>query len=250
MTDKKHTPEPWRVFHDSHIESEETKTAICRFFDRREHDYPNHIANAARIVECVNALAGIDNPAEWVEKMKKLELELTLRSDFKIQDLHILINERDNIKREYVALIQNYEELQAENERLKKEIAEWELFAKAANESIKERNKSIAQLKKTAQRLFNYMSEKHGVTLLETDMQDIERILSPSPMEEIPNEPFTPHKPWNPVQPTPLKGWIKISRNNYTKELWASSIMDTKPNLDKKSVAIIDLSKHYEGEGL
>ena len=49
----------------------------------------------------------------------------------------------------------------------------------------------------TAQRLFNYMSEEHGVTLLQTDMQAIERILSepcsrhecrqhsdsPSPME-------------------------------------------------------------------
>ena len=29
------------------------------------------LANAARIVECVNALAGIENPAEWVARAKK-----------------------------------------------------------------------------------------------------------------------------------------------------------------------------------
>lgn len=71
----KHTPEPWEVYNEHYITASDEKIA-CQFFDRMDYYYSNKDANAARIVECVNALAGIENPAEWVKRMKKIEVIL------------------------------------------------------------------------------------------------------------------------------------------------------------------------------
>lgn len=93
--------------------------------------------------------------------------------------------------------------------------------------------------KETAQRLLTYMQEKHGVTLLETELQEIERILSPSPMEGK----------------TPLKGWVNVYKHEKG-FLIAGCIFEPKEDSNEfasereKRVACIDLSKHYEGEGL
>lgn len=56
----KHTPTPWAVTNNDHdfISSLMDAKIVCRFFDRNERDYPNHIENAQRIVECVNACEG------------------------------------------------------------------------------------------------------------------------------------------------------------------------------------------------
>lgn len=95
--------------------------------------------------------------------------------------------------------------------------------------------------KETAQRLLTYMQEKHGVTLPETELQEIERILSPSPMEGK----------------TPLKGWVNVYKrldNEFNEELYPGAVYDTildsKLNRHENCIACIDLSKHYEGEGL
>ena len=71
---------------------------------------------------------------------------------------------------------------------------------------------------------------------------------------EFLNEPFPPLKPWNPVQPTPLKGWVNVYYRPAEERYSLGEIRDTKDECNSvsisKRVAIIDLGKHYEGEGL
>lgn len=90
----------------------------------------------------------------------------------------------------------------------------------------------------TAQKLFNYMQDEHGVTLLETDIQAIERIICPELME------------YN----KPLKGWVNVYYRPAQERYYLGEIRDTKEKCDKasdsKRVACIDLGKYYEREGL
>jgi len=73
-----HTKEPWLARIDEYavdIVQEKTGFGICDIGTRKQlknSDYPNNVAecNAHRIVECVNALAGIENPAEFVAKAR------------------------------------------------------------------------------------------------------------------------------------------------------------------------------------
>ena len=63
----KHTKEPWELVKNANNELFNGKSDECRWFifeDCLQKD-------AQRIVACVNALAGIDNPEEWVENAKK-----------------------------------------------------------------------------------------------------------------------------------------------------------------------------------
>jgi hypothetical protein len=68
MSTIKHTPEPW-VFDGEFIESEQM--VICQLFNKHEDDFPNKQANAARIVACVNACAGMENPEADIKRYKK-----------------------------------------------------------------------------------------------------------------------------------------------------------------------------------
>lgn len=80
----KHTPGPWEIIDDSSFickkesDSHVFPKIICRFFDSYEEQYKNTEANAARIVACVNAMDGIDDPQKlrqaW-EICKQLELD-------------------------------------------------------------------------------------------------------------------------------------------------------------------------------
>ena len=154
MTDKKHTAETIfvKVFcKDRQLmrvaESYITNIGVATFFG------DNAWAGIAQdtpewwLEEIPNPLAGIDNPAEWVKQMKLVDVCLILQT--KEQLLSDILSERDK--------------LQAENERLKKEIAEWELFSKAANESIEERNETIAQLREKLGRMGGLSSSEKGL---------------------------------------------------------------------------------------
>lgn len=73
MTDFKHTPEPWKIAYEKgsiYIEDVETMLNQVVVFKYGQMEGKDE-ANAARIVECVNALAGIENPKEWVDKIKQ-----------------------------------------------------------------------------------------------------------------------------------------------------------------------------------
>lgn len=69
----KHTPGPWN--------SDTTDIGTFVRFEglilakMRELEGINHEANAKRIVECVNVLEGIDNPAEYIEGCKIVATE-------------------------------------------------------------------------------------------------------------------------------------------------------------------------------
>ncbi len=69
-TELKHTPEPWDFNSDkilgTVIRSEGLILSKMRVLEGIDHE-----ANAARIVECVNAMANIENPKEWVDKVKE-----------------------------------------------------------------------------------------------------------------------------------------------------------------------------------
>ncbi len=65
MSKTTHTPEPWEVG-TSGTAVTNGKMVICRISDSHLLDEGEAEANTKRIVECVNALKGIDNPSQWV----------------------------------------------------------------------------------------------------------------------------------------------------------------------------------------
>jgi hypothetical protein len=70
----KWTPEPWDDFGGMLIATDESRINI----------YDNN-GNRARIVACINALAGIDDPAAFVERAKRMEEALREIRTGKIQ---------------------------------------------------------------------------------------------------------------------------------------------------------------------
>jgi hypothetical protein len=75
-----HTKEPWIVTGSDRIKYIEARIgngqlqeiASCMMVGHGDHE-----ANSSRIVECVNALAGIDDPELWVAKMKFMDSDHT-----------------------------------------------------------------------------------------------------------------------------------------------------------------------------
>lgn len=89
----KHTPTPWHISEDGpHIIDAPTLKGLagaCGAMFKGE-DEPNEedVANAERIVTCVNAFDGIENPQHYIDEMKKLHKEyiheaIELRSENK-----------------------------------------------------------------------------------------------------------------------------------------------------------------------
>jgi hypothetical protein len=69
----KHTPEPWELNKTTDGLSITSKNGVivhCYSVSISDYNHDIPKANAARIVECVNAMAGIDDPKKWVEEMK------------------------------------------------------------------------------------------------------------------------------------------------------------------------------------
>ncbi len=67
MSEHKHTPEPWDV-KGNQIKCPMGHVAECFRLDK--YIEGNTEANAERIVTCVNAMAGIDDPAAFVKQAK------------------------------------------------------------------------------------------------------------------------------------------------------------------------------------
>ena len=63
----KHTPEPWKA-QGCYIIDEKSRFIVVTSLDTT---LDTDVHNIARIVECVNALSGIDDPKEWVENVKQ-----------------------------------------------------------------------------------------------------------------------------------------------------------------------------------
>lgn len=81
MSNTKHTQEPWDINHfEPIIYANKDDKAICvaQFGSNTGTTNPiwpyydeTRQANAARIVACVNAFEGVDNPTEWMAKIKE-----------------------------------------------------------------------------------------------------------------------------------------------------------------------------------
>jgi hypothetical protein len=65
----KHTSEPWKVGEYGSIYPVKEGACIATT-TTQSGKLSNSIANENRIVECVNAMAGIDDPKKWVEERK------------------------------------------------------------------------------------------------------------------------------------------------------------------------------------
>ncbi len=76
----KHTPGPWKVFNVNEIRQEKdgyrTLATTCTDAAGAAGVSAKSKANAARIVECVNALEGVENPAALPTLLRKLKHEI------------------------------------------------------------------------------------------------------------------------------------------------------------------------------
>lgn len=73
MSKEKHTPEPWIVNDTSvgiTIFSEKQSAYLMYMSQTRTVNEGN--ANAYRVVECVNAMEGVENPTEFIANVRKL----------------------------------------------------------------------------------------------------------------------------------------------------------------------------------
>ena len=79
-----HTKEPWVVFpRNSEIYigiGEETGDGICDGGYGLWRDGPERKANAERIVACVNAMAGIDDPVEFMQQLRDVLRNLRMHA--------------------------------------------------------------------------------------------------------------------------------------------------------------------------
>jgi hypothetical protein len=112
----KHTPEPWELNKTTDGLSITSKNGVivhCYSVSISDYNHDIPKANAARIVECVNAMAGIDDPKKWVEEMKdenKLLKRVLKSTDDSITCINWEGEEPIRLK------------LEAENEKLKKAL--------------------------------------------------------------------------------------------------------------------------------
>lgn len=100
----KWTPEPWtyldgqnkKLFHiESSMDAHESGVSVCSVV---------HEPNAARIVECVNAMANIENPEEFVRRARDTEVQIEKLFHFKATEWKVLsLEEQLKIKDRRIA---------------------------------------------------------------------------------------------------------------------------------------------------
>jgi hypothetical protein len=86
---QKHTPGPWVVYDGTGIDREKNGVTVLFYRDKDDDVYTglnmeeNAEANAARIVACVNAMEGIDDPEKFVIEARNLDIRLhAIRIDY------------------------------------------------------------------------------------------------------------------------------------------------------------------------
>jgi len=120
----KHTPEPWELNKTTDGLSITSKNGVivnCYSVSISDYNHDIPKANAARIIECVNALAGIDDPKKWVEEMKD-ENKLLKRVLKSTDDSLTCISWDDDGPPIRLKLDAQIKQLQAENEKLKEAL--------------------------------------------------------------------------------------------------------------------------------
>ncbi len=69
----KHTPEPWEAF-DAEITTPDKRVFVAVTDESIHMTQNEQRANAARIVACVNACAGMEDPAGEIERLQAISL--------------------------------------------------------------------------------------------------------------------------------------------------------------------------------
>jgi hypothetical protein len=102
MSKPTHTPEPWRTNQtqdmysvwggdDFHVTTMSSLRTERESFD-----------NAKRIVKCVNAMEGIENPEDFMKTVKELELDKYQELKKVVEDVLRLIDEGRELKRDSI----------------------------------------------------------------------------------------------------------------------------------------------------
>lgn len=80
MEKLKHTPEPWTLkktwSYMDYYEIHGADDIGVLGEDDSHHEFSILEPNAKRIVDCVNAMTGIENPSEFIENLKQKNIEL------------------------------------------------------------------------------------------------------------------------------------------------------------------------------
>lgn len=141
MSNKQYTPEPWRIEESDYAGPD----PIFCIDNPNEDGYAaecQNLANALRIVSCVNALTNIPDPEQWVSEMKAENTMLKVEVD----------KLREQRSKDGLAGQAQLDEdgnliatLKAENERLKDLVAE-------KNKQIEDGERIAQRLKKKIRR--------------------------------------------------------------------------------------------------
>ncbi|MBL7942473.1 MAG: hypothetical protein JNM00_06890 [Flavobacteriales bacterium] len=141
MSDTKHTPEPWIVkagpHENEHIiiagNSQPGEKRIAEGLMRGE-TYGK--ADADRIVACVNAMAGIDNPETFMQVVKQLRLDQCDKLEAKVKKLEDQIRQQEKYLDQRNKLYERLKMLwflldqKAEHERQRADRNQWSLQEK------------------------------------------------------------------------------------------------------------------------
>lgn len=158
----KHTATPWivnKIVQWSIEDNDRNPIADCGDY---QDQYPNGIANAARIVQCVNACEGLDDPEKWIKQQKEYRTEMSNST------LSAEVDKRIAIQSELESLRAANAELQSrfENEARDLGVAEHEIEQlKSANAELVEALRNAWSALKEADRRF---SIKTGNSLTES----------------------------------------------------------------------------------
>lgn len=120
-----HTPEPWHhnkatavIWAETFdIEKYNGNDANVCIISRQHVKEDEAEANAARIVACVSAMAGIPNPESFMEVVKQLRLDEAITLQVRVESLRALNAELDARNRNQASMIAG---LQEKVERLEK----------------------------------------------------------------------------------------------------------------------------------
>ena len=106
----KHTPTPWYTNEDRpHVIDSDTLKGIAgalgAFYEAdQEVGNEQDVANAARIVACVNAFDGIENPQHYIDEMRKLHKDY-IRETIELRDENKSLREKLDIALAEVARV-------------------------------------------------------------------------------------------------------------------------------------------------
>lgn len=103
MSEMKHTPEPWEAKkefgHWAIIEPKESDHWSTTYIARNiEQGHDMGESDAKRIVECVNALAGVENPKEYTETILNQREELAEQVDLLQKGMEFWMKQREELE--------------------------------------------------------------------------------------------------------------------------------------------------------